>query len=337
MRVLFIGGTGLISSACSAEAVRRGMEVTLLTRGLGAANYPPPAGVRRLTADIRNDPAGASRVLAGSAFDVVVDWVAYTLPHIETDLELFSGRTRQFVFISSASAYQKPPVHFVYREDTPLANPFWEYSRHKIACEERLVRAFRETGFPVTIVRPSHTYGPGKVPASLTARGGYTHLARMRRGAPVIVHGDGTSLWTLTWNGDFARAFVGLLGHPQAIGQAVHITSDEALNWNQIHALVAQALGVEPRIVHIATDALCARHPEWIGPLWGDKAWCAVFDNSKIKRLVPDYIATMPFAEGARRAIAWFDERPERRVVDEDAERRWDALIAEHTAKARPS
>ncbi len=336
MRVLFIGGTGLISSACAAEAVRRGMELTLLTRGSGDAHYPPPSGVGRITGDIRKDPAGVARALGNERFDAVVDWVAYTLPHIETDIALFARRTRQFVFISSASAYQKPPVHFVYREDTPLANPFWEYARNKIACEERLIRAFREEGVPVTIVRPSHTYGPGKVPASLTSRGGYTHLARMRRGAPVIVHGDGTSLWTLTWNGDFARAFISLLGHPQAIGQAVHITSDEALNWNQIHALLAQALGVDPRLVHIATDTLCARQPDWTGPLWGDKAWCAVFDNSKIKRLVPDYVATMSFAEGVRRAVAWFDERPERQTVDADAERLWDELITAHAGKGRP-
>lgn len=330
MRVLFIGGTGLISSACAAEAVRQGMDLTLLTRGHGDANYPPPPGVRRITADVRHDPAGAARELVGQQFDCVVDWVAYTAPHVEADIEIFSGRTRQFIFISSASAYQKPPVHYVYREDTPLANPFWEYSRNKIACEERLMRAYRETGFPVTIVRPSHTYGPGKSPASLTSRGGYTHIARLRRGAPLIVHGDGTSLWTLTWNGDFARGFVGLIGHPQALGQAVHITSDEVLNWNQIHELTARALGVEPRLVHIATDTLCARHPEWTGPLWGDKAWCAVFDNSKIKRLVPDFVATTPFAEGVRRALAWFDEHPGRQVVDAEAERLWDELIAAH-------
>lgn len=334
MRVLFIGGTGLISSACAAEAVRRGLDLTLLTRGPGDANYPPPAGVRRIHGDIRGDPAGVARLLAGETFDCVVDWVAFTVSHVEADLEIFAKRTRQFIFISSASAYQKPPVHYVYREDTPLANPFWEYSRNKIACEDRLMRAYRESGFPVTIVRPSHTYGPGKSPASLTCRGGYTHLARMRRGAPVIVHGDGTSLWTLTWNEDFARGFVGLIGHPQAIGQAVHITSDEVLNWNQIHQLTAAALGVEAHLVHIATDTLCQHRPDWIGPFWGDRAWCAVFDNSKIKRLVPGFVATTPFAQGIRRALEWFEERPERKVVDPEAERLWDELIAAHGASS---
>lgn len=338
MRALFIGGTGLISSACAAEAARRGIELTLLNRGRGEKSYPPPPGVRQWRADIRNDLRAAADALRDEVFDVVVDWIAYMPSHIEDDLALFAGRTRQFVFISSASVYRKPPVHHVYREDTPAANPFWEYSRNKIACEERLMRAFRESGFPVTIVRPSHTYGPGKLPASLSSRGGYTHIARWRRGAPVIVHGDGASLWTLTWNEDFARGFTGLLGLPQAIGETVHITSDEVLNWNQIHEIQAQALGVAPRLKRIATDFLCERRPDWIGPLWGDKAWCAVFDNSKIRRLVPDYAAKVPFAEGCRRALAWFDEDPARQVVDADAERWWDEVIAAHdSAAGRPA
>ncbi len=334
MRVLFIGGTGLISSACAAEAVRRGMDVTLLVRGR-SRHYPPPAGARVLTADIRGDPSGAARALGGEAYDAVVDWVAYTPPHVETDLELFAGRARHFVFISSASVYQKPPVHYVYREDTPAENPFWDYARHKIACEERLMRAWRETGFPVTIVRPSHTYGPGRLPASLSCARSYTHIERLRRGKPLIIHGDGTSLWTLTWNEDFARGFIPLLGHPQALGQTVHITSDEALNWNQIHDIQARELGVEPKFVHIATDALCARHPEWTGSLWGDKAWSAVFDNSKIKRLAPGFVATVSLAEGVRRALAWFEAAPERRQIDADADRAWDALIAWHERALR--
>ncbi len=340
MRVLFIGGTGLISSACAVEALSRGMDLTLLIRGR-SQNFSPPDGARILRADIRTDPEGATRALEGEHFDAVVDWVAYTLPHIETDIELFAGRTRQFVFISSASAYQKPPVHYIYREDTPLANPFWEYSRNKIACEERLTRAWRETGFPMTIVRPSHTYGPGKLPASLSCGRSYTHLDRLRRGKSLIIHGDGTSLWTLTWNEDFARGFVPLLGNPQVIGQAIHITSDEVLNWNQIHEIQAQAIGVEPRFVHIATDFLCARHPEWTGPLWGDKAWCAVFDNSKVKRLAPGFTATVSFAEGFRRVLAWFDESAERRVIDAGADALWDDVIAayekNHLSPAPPN
>lgn len=327
MRVLFIGGTGLISSACAAEAVRRGMDVTLLVRG-HSRDYLPPSGARVLQGDIRADPAAVARALPQEPFDAVVDWVAYVPEHIETDLELFATRARQFIFISSASVYQKPPVHYVYREDTPAVNPYWSYARDKIACEERLVRAWRETGFPITIVRPSHTYGPSRLPLALSARKGFTPIARLLRGKPLIVHGDGTSLWTVTWNEDFARAFVALLGHPGAIGQTIHITSDEVLNWNQIHQIIAREVGVEARLQHLTTDYLVSQSPDLAGPLWGDKAWSAVFDNSKIKRLCPGFVATVSLAEGVRRALAWFAERPERREVDEAADARWDALIA---------
>ena len=236
MKVLFIGGTGTISSACSQLALERGIELYLLNRGQSVR--PAPAGAQILRGDIR-EPASARKALGGLTFDAVVDWIVFTPDHIEADLELFRGRTGQYVFISSASAYQTPPASLPVTESTVLDNPFWQYSRNKIACEERLVRAYREEKFPITIVRPSHTYDRTLVPMD----GGWTVVDRMRRGQPVIVHGDGTSLWTLTHHRDFARGLVGLLGNAHAIGDAVHITSDEWLSWNQIFTLMARAAG----------------------------------------------------------------------------------------------
>ena len=258
------------------------------------------------------------RLLHDERFDSVVDWVAFTPEHIEQDLRIFGGRTRQFVFISSASAYQKPPSQYPVREDTPLVNPRWQYSRDKIACEDRLMRAFREDGFPVTIVRPSLTYGLSQIPLVLgNWQHPWTMIDRMRRNAPVIVPGDGTSLWTVTWNADFAKGLVGLLGREQTLGHAFHITSDEVLTWNAIFTEAAHAAGVEPRIVHIASDWIAARHPPFEGTLLGDKAHSAVFDNSKIKRFVPDFTCTVLWAEGVRRSLAWFEADASRRTIDE--------------------
>ncbi|MGD0546683.1 MAG: SDR family oxidoreductase, partial [Terracidiphilus sp.] len=285
MKVLFIGGTGNISTAVTQLAAERGIDLTLLRRGERAADLP--AKVRTITADI-HDEAVAAQALAGESFDSVVDWIAFTPEHIERDLRLFRGRTRQFIFISSASAYQKPATQHIITESTPLANPCWQYSRDKIACEERLMRAYREEGFPITIVRPSHTYGDTQLPLALNPwQASWTAVDRMRRGNKVIVPGDGSSLWVVTHNTDFALGFVGLLGHPQAIGHAFHITSDEVLSWNQIYRITAQAAGVEPRIVHIASDFLTACLPDELGGLTGDKSVCVVFDNSKIKHFVP--------------------------------------------------
>ena len=235
-------------------------------------------------------------------------WIGLPLRRedIERDLRLFSGRTGQFVFISSASAYQKPPSHYLITEETPLENPFWDYSRDKIACEQRLMQAYREKGFPVTIVRPSLTYGPSQIPLCVGSwQHPYTVIDRMKRGQKIIVPGDGTSLWVLTWNGDFAKGFLGLLGNPKAIGEAYHITSDEVLTWNQIYREVGRALGVEPEIVHVPSDLIAAYDPDALGSLTGDKVNSSVFDNSKIKQLVPDFNCTVPWAEGVRRAIAW--------------------------------
>ena len=324
MRALFIGGTGIISTACTALAAERGIDLTILTRGRHAANLPP--GVKTLTLDI-DDPSAAS-ALASASFDSVVQWTAYVPTHIERDLRLFRGRTGQYIFISSASAYQKPPTHYLITESTPLANPYWQYSRDKIACEERLTQACREEGFPITIVRPSLTYGDTQVtlPVNSWARS-YTVVDRMRRGKKVIVPGDGSSLWVITHNSDFAKGLVGLLGHKQAIGHAFHITSDEVMTWDQYYRIVAEAAGVEPKLVHIASDFIAECVPEEVGSLTGDKAVSVVFDNGKIKRFVPGYCATTPFAEGIRRTLAWFDAAPERRQVDEDANAKWDRLI----------
>lgn len=321
MKVLFIGGTGIISSACSRRALDQGIELYLLNRGQSVR--PAPAGAKILRGDLR-DPAAARAALGNLSFDAVVDWIAFTPDHIEADLALFRGRTRQYVFISSASAYQTPPASLPVTESTILDNPFWEYSRNKIACEERLVRAYREEKYPITIVRPSHTYDCTLLPMD----GGWTTVDRMRRGQPVIVHGDGTSLWTLTHHADFARGFVGLLGNSHAIGEAVHITSDEWLSWNQIFEIVARAAGTEPRIVHVPSDVIAAHDPKWGPGLLGDKSHSMVFDNSKIKRLVPAFVCHIPFSRGAEEILAWYDADPARRKVNEEFNRTCDRILA---------
>ena len=321
MKVLFIGGTGTISSACSPLAAERGVELYILNRGETEGTIPEAAQVIR--ADIRS-PETVRRAIRDLSFDVVVDWIAFTPEHIETDLELFRGRTQQYVFISSASAYQTPPVNLPVTESTPLANPYWQYSRDKIACEERLMRAYREEQFPVTIVRPSHTYNETKLPV----HGGYTVVDRMRRGKPVVVHGDGSSLWVLTHHRDFAKGFVGLLGDSHAIGETFHITSDELLTWNAIHEVIARAAGTTAQLVHVPSDTIAAFDPEWGAGLLGDKTHSMIFDNSKIKRVVPEYQATIPFSRGVEEIIAWHDADPDRQVVDPEIDRLMDRIIA---------
>jgi nucleoside-diphosphate-sugar epimerase len=325
MRVLFIGGTGIISTACTRLAVERGIDLTLLNRGQHTSALP--AGVKSLVVDIA-DEATAAQALGDTRWDAVVDWTVFVPAQIERDLRLFRGRTGQYIFISSASAYQKPPGHYLITESTPLANPFWQYSRDKIACEERLNQAYREEGFPITIVRPSLTYGDTQITLAVNSwQKSYTAVDRMRRGKKVIVPGDGSSLWVITHNSDFAKGLVGLLGHKQAIGHAFHITSDEVMTWDQYYRIVAEAAGVEPKLVHIASDLVAECLPDEVGSLIGDKAVSVVFDNSKIKRFMPGYCATTPFAEGIRRTLAWFDAAPQRRQVDQDASAKWDKLI----------
>jgi nucleoside-diphosphate-sugar epimerase len=323
MRVLFIGGTGIISSACTPLALSRGIETYLLCRG--RSPRPVAEGARVLTADVR-DPESARRALGDLTFDAVVDFVAFTPEHIETDLSLFRGRTGQFVFISSASIYQTPPASLPIRESSMLDNPCWRYSRDKIACEERLVRAYREERFPITIVRPSHTYDATLLPP----HGGWTVVDRMRRGRPLVVHGDGSSLWTLTHHRDFARGLVGLLGLPAAIGETFHITSDELLTWDQIHQVLARAAGAEARLVHVPSDVIARYDREWGDSLLGDKTHSMIFDNSKIKRFVPDFTCTIPFARGAEEIVAYYDADPARRIVDPAFDALMDRIIADH-------
>jgi nucleoside-diphosphate-sugar epimerase len=322
LSVLFIGGTGKISSACAGLAVASGIDLTVLNRSQTSLRHIPE-GVRTLTADIR-DKAAARAALNGREFDAVVDFIAYHPQHVSADIELFSGRTGQYVFISSASAYAKPVPRLPIRESTPLRNPYWAYARDKIACEERLLAEYREHGFPVTIVRPSHTYDRTTIPLL----GGWTAIDRMRRGEPVVVHGDGTSLWVLTHHADFARAFVPLLGRPQAIGDAIHITGDEAQPWDQIYLTLGRAAGAEPELVHVSSEQIASTVPDWGPGLLGDASHSVIFDNAKVRQLVPGWNATIPWAEGAREIVEWFDADPARRVVSPVAEANIKSLVA---------
>lgn len=330
MKVLFIGGTGLISEAVSRLAVERGIDLYLVNRG--NRNLLFPEGAQLIRGDVR-EPQSLAATLGDAHFDAVVDWIAFTPDHIQTDLALFRGRTDQFIFISSASAYQKPVRDYLITEATPLANPYWQYSRDKIACEELLLHEYRQNGFPVTIVRPSHTYGNTGIPAGVDCwHKPWTLIDRIRNGKKVIIHGDGTSLWVMTHNTDFAKGFVGLLGNQRAIGHAFQITSDEALSWNQIYEAIGHAAGAKVKAVHIPSDFLAAVLPDAEGGLIGDKAQSVVFDNSKLKRIVPGYTATVPFREGVKRTVAWFEAHPEYCGIDEDWNRLIDKVIAEYEA-----
>ncbi len=321
MKVLFIGGTGIISSACARQALELDIELTALVRGR-SNERPLPAAVEVLHADIR-DSASADAALGDRSFDVVVDYVAFTPEQVRADLERFLGRVGQYIFISSASAYRKPLASLPIVEGTPLANPYWQYSRDKIACEELLMAAWRDEAFPVTIVRPSHTYDR----LSLPTLAGYTDIDRMRRGDPVVVHGDGTSLWVLTHHLDFARAFVGLLGNPKAIGECFHITSDLLLTWNEIYETLARAAGCEAQLVHVASETIARAVPKWGPGLLGDKAHSLMFDNTKIKRVVPGWAASIPFSQGAREIIDFYDGEASRRRVDAEVDAAMDTLV----------
>jgi len=328
MKILFIGGTGIISTEVSKLAVAQGMELYLLNRGQHKVEIP---GANVITGDI-HQPEQVRDALRGMTFDAVVDWVAYTPDDVERDIELFRDLTRQYIFISSASAYQKPPAHPIITESTPLYNPYWTYSQNKIACEERLQQAYRGEAFPVVIVRPSLTYS-SVFPIAIGGWGCYTLADRLLKGQPIIVHGDGSSLWTVTHAADFAKGFVGLLGNPQTLGHAFHITSDEVLTWNQIYMTIADALGVEATIVYIPSDFIARINPPLGAGLLGDKAWSVLFDNTKIKTFVPAFQATIPFREGIRRTLAWFDADPARKQVDEAVNREMDEILAAYGDK----
>lgn len=319
MKVLFVGGTGNISTSCTRVAIEHGIEVWHLNRGSTTAE--PPPGVHTITADIR-DGSAAREAIGTAEFDCVVDWIGFVTQHIQTDIGLFAGRTGQFIFISSASVYHKPPSDYRITESTPAYNPYWGYSQNKIACEQMLWTEYSTHGFPVTVVRPSHTYSDGWFPSSFGSPD-YTVPARIEAGKPIVVHGDGSSLWTITHSDDFAHGFVGLLGNPAAIGETFHITSDEALTWDQIHHTIGRALGRAPQIVHVASDEIARVDPSFAAGLLGDKQHSVVFDNTKIKRYVPGYQARIPFYVGMQRSAKLMRDHPELRKID--AER--DALI----------
>jgi len=328
VKLLFIGGTGLISSACSDLAVQRGHDLFLLNRST-SQKHPAPREAKILTGDVHAGEEHLVQLLANHRFDAVIDFIAFTEADIERDLRLFRDRTPQFVFISSASAYQKPPRHYIVTEQTPLENPYWDYSSNKIACEERLTRAYSGEQFPVTIVRPSLTYGPSQIPLVV---GSWSHPwtipDRILHGKPLIVPGDGTSLWVLTWNGDFARGLLGLLGKPEAIGQVYQITSDEVLTWDRIYLEVYRALDAEPNILHLPAELIVGHWPSAVGSLIGDKIHSLVFDNSKIKRVVPEFRCDVDWAEGVRRSIGWHRSHPEFQTVDLDMERLLDQMVS---------
>ena len=326
MKILFIGGTGNISLSVSRAVLALGHQLTLFNRR-GAAELPE---AECLVGDI-GDAAATAALLRGRTWDAVVNWVAFTAADVERDIKLFDGRTGQYVFISSASCYDATAARPWITEETPLYNPHWEYSRAKITAERRLLAAHRERRFPVTIVRPSLTYDR-VIPLSIGGWLEYTTCARIKAGKPIVVPGDGTSLWTITHAEDFARGFVGLLGLPAALGEAVHITSDEVLSWNAIYEQTAAALGKRAHIVHVTSDQIVATAPDYEGTLLGDKSVSALFDNSKIKRLVPQFRCEIPYADGIARTLAWFEQEPARRRINRDT----DALIERLLARFDP-
>ena len=327
MKILFIGGTGTISMAITRLLAKQGHELYLLNRG--NRNEHLPENVRTIIADISDEEETAKK-LKGMSFDCVGEFIGFVPSQLERDYRLFKDKTKQFIYISSASAYQKPPTSYVITEETPLENPYWEYSRNKKACEEYLMERYRKDGFPVTIVRPSHTYDERSVPLGVHGNGGsWQVVKRLKEGKPVIIHGDGSSLWTITHNSDFAKAYVGLIGNPKAIGEAFHITSDESVSWNEIYKAIADALGVELKPYYVSSQTLADMSDyDFLGSLIGDKANSVVFDNSKVKALVPDFKAEVSAQEGIRRTVEHILAHPEYQNDDEEFDQWCDKVIA---------
>jgi nucleoside-diphosphate-sugar epimerase len=319
MKVLFIGGTGIISSAVSRLAVERGIELYHFNRG---KSHRKIEGVKNITGNIRNVEE-TKQILADYSFDVVVNWITFTPEHVQADIEIFTAKTKQYIFISSASAYEKPISKLPITEETPLINPFWQYSRDKATCEKILTEAYKTSNFPVTIVRPSHTYDNTLIPNDW----GYTILDRMLKGKKIIIHGDGTSLWVLTHNSEFAVGFVGLFGKKEALGEAFHITSDELLTWNQIYQMLADELGVPLNAVHVTSDFIAKYNPEHGAGLLGDKSHSVIFDNSKIKKLVPEFQCKIPFSMGVKEIITWYKNNKDWQVVSEEINKSIDGII----------
>lgn len=323
MKVLFIGGTGNISSAVSRLCVEKGIDLHLLTRGISNEEISNAA---LINGNI-NDEKSIKTILENHSWDVVVNWIAFNEHDIIRDYNLFKDKTKQYIFISSASAYQKPLQNPIITESTPLENPFWDYSRNKIKCENKLNELFEQNNFPVTIIRPSLTYN-NVIPVPIGGWKEYTIIERMKKGKKIIVHGDGTSLWTITNARDFANGFFGLLGNEKAIGETFHITSDEILTWDQIYTYIAEAAGVEPNIIHIASDFICSVEKSFTGSLLGDKAVSAIFDNSKIKSFVPDFKAVIPFKEGIKETVNWFEADSKRMIINTETEELIERIIS---------
>jgi nucleoside-diphosphate-sugar epimerase len=325
MKILFIGGTGVISASCTELCVARGMDVYVLNRG--TSPRIPPAGARVLTGDI-NDAERIRHILRGHSFDVVVNWIAYTQKDVERDYALFREMTSQYIFISSASVYQKPIPKIPITEDTPLYNPGWEYAQAKIDCERYVMAQCTERRFPATIVRPSHTYDKTRTPIRLD----YTLLHRLKHGKKILLHDDGTSVWTLTHAQDFARGFIGLLGNSATIGEAYHITSDEVLTWNQIAHILADNAHVTPNIGYIPAEFVVAYDAAWGKNLLWDKRHPGVFDNAKIRSIVPEYKASIPFAQGAQEIVEWYDTHPEQQIVNKEFDAMLDTIFKDYDA-----
>ncbi len=322
MNVLFIGGTGNISSAVSQMAVDEGIDLFHLNRGEKKVHIP---NVKTFHGNI-HEPKSLPHELVDMQWDAVVNWIAFHEKDIERDYQLFKGKTKQYIFISSASVYQKPLLNPVITESTPLKNPFWEYSRNKIKCEEYLNLLYRDFDFPITIVRPSLTYDT-VIPVAIGGFNEYTTCQRILNDQQIIVHDDGQSLWTITHSRDFAKGFIGLLCNPKTIGHAFHITSDEVLTWNSIYETLASALGRKPNMIHIPAEFICKTFDSYTGTLLGDKAVSTMFDNSKIKSFVPGFQATIPFREGIRETLTWFDEHPEKKIVPKETNDKIEKII----------
>ncbi|MBO4747065.1 MAG: SDR family oxidoreductase [Clostridiales bacterium] len=327
MKILFIGGTGTISMAITRLLAKQGHDLYLLNRGNRSDELP--SGVKTIIADISNEEETAKK-LEGMTFDCVGEFIGFVPEQLERDFRLFKDKTKQFIYISSASAYQKPPKGYVITEETPLENPYWEYSRNKIACEKLLMDLYKNEGFPVTIVRPSHTYDERSVPLGVHGNGGsWQVVKRIKEGKPVIIHGDGTSLWTITHNSDFAKAYVGLIGNPKAIGEAFQITTDESVSWNEIYGAIAEALGVELKPYYVSSQTLCDMSSyDFLGSLIGDKANSVVFDNSKVKALVPDFHCEISAREGIKMTVKNVLEHPEFQCEDKEFDEWCDRVIS---------
>lgn len=323
MKILFIGGSGNISSACTDEALNKGIEVIHFNRG--QTKFPEKQGLSAIHGDIENE-ADRKRVLRLAPFDVVVDFICFTPDQIRRDLRSFGEHTEQYIFISSATVYQKPPAHYIVTENTPLSNPFWKYAQDKIACEKTLTELAPGYELNYTIVRPSYTYGEKWIPTAFSARE-YNPVYRIRNNLPIISQGDGQSLWVMTHNTDFAAAFTGLLGNSKAYNNHFHITSDEVHTWDQIYNIIGEVVGKKPGIIHIPSDFIAKMEPEWGAALLGDKACSAVFDNSKIRKIVPGWNAKIPFRDGIARSVAWFESKPDRMVPNKEVEQKINRII----------